>query len=259
MIDYKKITGVTQLSGKVAVVTGATKGIGQACAKLLAMRGADVALVGRSGDVNAEADKLAKEYGVKTLGIRGDVSVESDVDNMVKRTVETFGKVDIVCAVAGITRLESAERITMDDWDAVMNTNCRGAFMTVQKFGAKMIEAGNGGHVVIMGSQGGLVALDKHVAYTMSKAALIGMTKSLAYEWAKYGINVNCVSPTVVLTEMGEKAWAGEVGEAMKAKIPANRFAYPDEIAAAVLFLAGDESQMITGENLVIDGGYTIY
>ena len=114
------------------------------------------------------------------------------------------------------------------------------------------------GKIVNIASKAGLVALPKHAAYTASKAGLIGVTKILALEWAKYNINVNAIAPTVILTEMGEKAWAGEVGEAMKRKIPVDRFGYPEEVAAAALFLACDASNLITGETLVIDGGYTI-
>ncbi|NLT39680.1 MAG: D-threitol dehydrogenase [Clostridiales bacterium] len=259
MIGYSKIEGSCSLNGKVAVVTGASRGIGRAVCELLAKKGADLALVALSETVESAAKEISERYGVRALPIRGDISSEEDVDRMVGSTLDFYGKADILCAVAGVTELGDAESIPMADWDRVMNINARGTFMTAQKFGAQMIRAGNGGKIVVMTSQGGIVALDKHVAYTMSKAALIGMIKSLAYEWAEYGINVNGVAPTVVLTEMGEKAWSGETGRAMRSRIPAGRFAYPDEVAAAVLFLVSDESRMITGENLIIDGGYTIY
>ena len=108
------------------------------------------------------------------------------------------------------------------------------------------------------GISGPTVAFDQHLAYCASKAAIISLTKVLAYEWGRYNINVNSISPTVVLTELGRKAWAGDVGEAFKAKIPIGRFAYPKEIAAAALFLVSNAADMISGENLVVDGGYTI-
>jgi 2-deoxy-D-gluconate 3-dehydrogenase len=114
------------------------------------------------------------------------------------------------------------------------------------------------GKIINIASKAGLVALPKHAAYMASKAGLIGVTKILALEWAGYNINVNAIAPTVILTELGKKAWAGEVGEAMKKKIPVGRFGYPEEVAAAALFLASDASNLITGETLVIDGGYTI-
>jgi NAD(P)-dependent dehydrogenase (short-subunit alcohol dehydrogenase family) len=126
-----------------------------------------------------------------------------------------------------------------------------------QSVGRHMIEAG-GGKIINMASQAGLVALDNHVAYCASKAGVISVTKNLAFEWGQYNINVNSISPTVILTELGKKAWAGEVGEAMKKLIPAGRFGYPEEVAAVALFLASDAANLITGENIVIDGGYTI-
>lgn len=115
-----------------------------------------------------------------------------------------------------------------------------------------------GGKIINMASQAGIVALDRHVAYCASKAGIISITKTFAAEWGKYNINVNSISPTVILTELGKKAWGGETGELMKKKIPVGRFGYPDEVAAVALFLASDASNLITGENIVIDGGYTI-
>src|SRR5690606_6061139 len=127
-----------------------------------------------------------------------------------------------------------------------------------QAVARQMAEQGGGGRIVNLGSQAGLVALDRHVAYMASKAAVIGITKVMAAEWGQYDIQVNAISPTVVLTDLGRKAWAGEVGENFKKKLPAGRFAHPEEIAACALFLASDAAAMITGANLVIDGGYTI-
>jgi glycerol dehydrogenase len=109
-----------------------------------------------------------------------------------------------------------------------------------------------------LASQAALVALDQHLAYCASKAAIVSMTKVLALEWARHGINVNAIAPTVVLTELGKQAWAGEKGEAMKQKIPLQRFALPEDIAATALFLASDAANMITGETIVVDGGFTI-
>src|SRR5260370_42397301 len=120
-----------------------------------------------------------------------------------------------------------------------------------------MIKHGRG-RIVIIASEAGVIALERHAASCASKAAIISMTKVLALEWAKHNVQVNAISPTVVLTELGKKAWAGEVGEEMKKKIPAGRFAYPEEIAACALFLASDAAAMINGGDLVIDRRYTI-
>ncbi len=138
-----------------------------------------------------------------------------------------------------------------------MAVNLKAPFMLAQAVGKAMI-AKRYGRIVNIASQASVVALDRHVAYCTSKAALVGMTQVLAAEWAEYGITVNAVSPTVVETELGKRAWAGEVGAAMKKKIPTGRFAQPEEIAIAVLYLASDAAAMVDGENFIIDGGYTI-
>ena len=139
-----------------------------------------------------------------------------------------------------------------------MAVNLKAVYLLSQVVGRRMIARGEGGKIVNLASQAGLIALDRHLAYCASKAGVISLTKVLALEWGKHGINVNSISPTVVLTELGKKAWAGEVGEAMKKKIPFGRFAQPEEIAACALFLASGAADMVHGENLVIDGGYTV-
>lgn len=138
-----------------------------------------------------------------------------------------------------------------------MNVNLKAPFLLSQLVGQEMMRR-RSGKIVNITSQAGIVALDKHVAYCVSKAGLISMTKVLALEWGKFGIYVNATTPTVVLTEMTENAWTGEAGEAIKEKISIGRFAYSEEIAAVALFLASDASDMVTGETIVLDGGYTI-
>ena len=127
-----------------------------------------------------------------------------------------------------------------------------------QAAGKAMIKAGRGGKIINMASQAGTVAIDQHVSYCASKFGVIGLSKVLAAEWGKYGINVNTLSPTVVLTDLGKKAWDNPKGEALKTRIPIGRFALPEEIAAAAVFVASSGADMITGADLLIDGGYTI-
>ena len=186
-----------------------------------------------------------------------DLTSREGVERSVNAAMEAFGRVDILVNSAGVVFLDDAENISEDYWDTTMAVNLKAVFMLSQAVGRKMIAAG-GGKIVNMASQAGVVALDNHVAYCTSKAGVIMMTKTLAMEWGRFDINVNAISPTVILTELGKKAWAGDVGEQFKKQIPAGRFGYPEEVAAVALFLASDAANLITGENIVMDGGYTI-
>jgi NAD(P)-dependent dehydrogenase (short-subunit alcohol dehydrogenase family) len=256
MKDFKGFDKNFNLDHQVALVTGAARGIGKAIATLFAEKKAPVILVDRLDEVKEVANDLSKS-GAKTLPLTVDISKTAAILQMVTDGVAAFGKIDILVNCAGVCFLDDAENLAEDYWDQTMAINLKAPFLIAQAVGREMIKQ-KSGKIINIASQAGIIALDKHVAYTTSKAAIIGMTKVLAIEWAEYNINVNAVSPTVILTELGKKAWAGEVGEAMKRKIPAGRFGYPEEVAAGVLFLASEAADMITGSNLVIDGGYTI-
>jgi NAD(P)-dependent dehydrogenase (short-subunit alcohol dehydrogenase family) len=256
IMEFKGFDKNFDLNNKVALVTGAARGIGKAIAALFAEKKANVILVDMLDEVKEVATSLEK-FGIKTLPLVVDVGKTENIHKMVADSIKIFGKIDILVNCAGVVFLEDAEIISEEYWDKTMAINLKAPFMIAQTVGREMIKKKNG-KIINIASQAGIIALDKHVAYCSSKAAIIGMTKVLATEWAEFNINVNAVSPTVVLTELGKKAWAGEVGEAMKKKIPAGRFGYPEEVAACVLFLASDAADMVTGANLVIDGGYTI-
>ena len=258
MIQYKPVTGEFDLTGKTAVITGGAGAIGGETAKMHARKGVNLVLVDVKDDVADVAAEFEKEFGVKAIGVKADLRKEEDAQNVVDKAMEAFGEINILANIAGRVDLENAEDIDMKLVEDQMNVNALGAFRLTQKVDQVMIRQGKGGKIVCVTSQAGFIAIDKHVGYTMSKAAMIGMIKVLALEWAEYGINVNGVAPTVVRTYMGDRAWKGEVKERMIQAIPAHRFAEADEIAAAILFLSCDESNMITGENLVVDGGFTI-
>lgn len=244
------------LAGKVAVVTGAAQGIGQAIALLFADKGADLVLADLQESVQATTATVM-ERGRKAVSVISDLTTKEGVTDVVETAMGSFGKVDILVNSAGVVFLDDAENISEQFWDTTMAVNLKAPFMLSQAIGRHMIEARTG-NIINIASQAGLVALDNHIAYCASKAAIISMTKNFAMEWGQFNINVNAISPTVILTELGKKAWAGDVGEAMKKKIPAGRFGYPEEVAAVALFLASDAAGLITGENIVIDGGYTI-
>ncbi len=242
-----------RLDNKVVLITGAARGIGKAIALMFARQGAKVV----GFDLSADVQELSRELGDVFLPLLVDVTQEEQINAALEKSLETFGRIDILVNNAGVVRLSPAENHSNEDWDLTMNVNLRAPFLMSRAVGRIMIKQQHG-KIINLASQAALVALDQHLAYCASKAAIISMTKVLALEWARYNINVNAIAPTVVLTELGKQAWAGEKGEAMKQKIPLQRFALPEDIAAAALFLASDAANMITGETLVIDGGFTI-
>ncbi|EIX6196783.1 D-threitol dehydrogenase [Listeria monocytogenes] len=241
------------ITDKVAVVTGAASGIGKAMAELFSEKGAYVVLLDIKEDVK---DVAAKINPSRTLALQVDITKKENIEKVVAEIKKVYPKIDILANSAGVALLEKAEDLPEEYWDKTMELNLKGSFLMAQIIGREMIATG-GGKIVNMASQASVIALDKHVAYCASKAAIVSMTQVLAMEWAPYNINVNAISPTVILTELGKKAWAGQVGEDMKKLIPAGRFGYPEEVAACALFLVSDAASLITGENLIIDGGYT--
>jgi NAD(P)-dependent dehydrogenase (short-subunit alcohol dehydrogenase family) len=242
------------LRDKIALVTGGASGIGAAIASAFVAKGAQVAIV----DVNeAAALETAAAVGNGSRGFRCDVSDSASVTATVDAVVEALGRIEILVNSAGIALLAPAEEIPLDAWDKTIDVNLKGTFLMCQAVGKHMLAAGRG-VIVNMASQAATVALDQHVAYCASKFGVVGVSKVLAAEWGGRGVRVNTISPTVVLTELGHKAWDGPRGDALKKLIPTGRFAYPNEIAAAAVFLASDAAAMITGADLLVDGGYTI-
>jgi NAD(P)-dependent dehydrogenase (short-subunit alcohol dehydrogenase family) len=254
MIAYNKVDANFTLEGKTAVITGGASGIGFATAEFFAGKGVNLVLA----DLKPDVEEAAKKLGSRHIGVPGNVCDKEYRKSVIDAGLKAFGKLDILVNSAGIVALEKAEILSEDFWNRTININLTAGFMMAQIFGAYCIENKIAGSIINMASQAGVIALDRHVAYCASKGGIISMTKVLAYEWGKYGIRVNCVSPTVVLTELGHKAWDGPAGEAFKKEIPAERFAEPDEIAGVIAFLCSDAAAMITGHNLLIDGGYTI-
>jgi NAD(P)-dependent dehydrogenase (short-subunit alcohol dehydrogenase family) len=243
------------LKDKRALVTGGASGIGAAICEAFVAKGARVAVV----DLNDSAAKArAKALGGGATSFACDVSDLASVHRAVDGALAAFGGIDILVNSAGVVFLAPAEELPLDYWDKTIDINLKGTFLTSQVVGKTMIAAGRGGKIVNIASQAGTVAIDQHVAYCASKFGVIGLSKVLAAEWGKHRICVNTISPTVVLTELGKRAWDNPKGEALKTRIPSGRFALPEEIAAAAVFLASNAADMINGADLLVDGGYTI-
>ncbi|RLZ02763.1 D-threitol dehydrogenase [Kocuria tytonicola] len=236
------------------VVTGGASGIGFECATHFAERG-DRVVVADLADGSPAVARLPHPERHRAVVV--DVADRSSVAALAAVVREEFdGRVDVVVNCAGIALLAPARELSAEQWDRTLSVNLTGSFTVCQALGPLMLDRGSG-RIVNLASQASVVALDRHVAYCASKAAVVGMTRVLAAEWAAHGVTVNAVSPTVVDTELGRQAWEGEPGEQMRAAIPVGRFAETREVAALVGYLASDDAAMVTGQNIVIDGGYT--
>ena len=241
------------LSDKVAIVTGASRGIGRLIAVALAGQGTKVVVSAR----NAEAlDSLVSEIGQQggqALAVAGDVAVEADADNLVARAVESYGKVDILVNNAGITRDGLLLRMKSEDWDAVLDTNLKGAFLCIRA-AAKVMSKQRAGRVINISSVVGEMGNAGQANYCASKAGLIGLTKSVARELARRNVTVNAVTPGFIVTDMTDNM-TDKAREAMTDQIPLGRLGEPEDVANAVLFLASDQSSYITGQVLGVNGG----
>lgn len=249
-----KIDSNFSLEGKVAIVSGGASGIGGAIATMFSEKGAKVAIL----DVlKEESAKKASLLGNDATSWSVDVTNPVSVDEVVRQVHNHYGRLDVLVHSAGIVALDPAEKVTNEDWTRQIEVNLSGTFFMNRAVGNVMLAQG-AGKIINMASQAGSIALSGHAAYCASKWGVIGLTKVLAAEWAGRGVTANTISPTVVLTELGKKAWSGQKGEDLKKLIPTGRFALPEEIAAAALYLASNNSGMINGADLIIDGGFTI-
>lgn len=254
MIQYSGADINFSLEDKVAIITGGAAGIGRATAEFFVKKGVKVVIA----DLNSNAHEIAQSLSDDCIGISGDITKEDYRLAVIQKASAQYGTIDILVNCAGIVALDHAETISDKMWESTIAVNLTSSFKMAQAVGKYMIDHKIKGSIVNMASQAGVIALDKHVAYCASKGGIIAMTKVMAMEWGKYGIRVNAVSPTVVLTELGHKAWDGPAGDEFKKQMPSERFAEPDEVAGTIAFLCSGAAAMITGHNLLIDGGFTI-
>lgn len=241
-----------RLDGKVAIITGAGSGMGQATAELFHREGAKVVLA----DISGEQEKLAKRLGDNAVAVHTDVSKAADVEAMVDTAVATFGRLDILYNNAGIDgQLALTGEYTLDAWDQVIGVNLTGPFLGMRYGIPAMLQSG-GGSIISTASMAAHVAFPKMPAYCASKGGVVMLTKNAAVEYAAQGIRVNAILPGVIDTGMS-KSLPEDLIQGIKKATPQARIADATEIATVALFLASDESSFITGQAIVVDGGYT--
>lgn len=243
------------LSGKVAVVTGANTGLGQGVAEALAAAGADIVAVGRTPP--QETQVAVEKLGRRFHAVSADLSSMEPIERIVAEAVEQFGAIDILVNNAGIIRRNDALEFTEDDWDAVMNVNLKTTFFLTQAVARRMLEQGRGGKIINIASllsfQGGI----RVASYTASKSGIAGVTKLLANEWAAKGINVNAIAPGYFVTNNTEALRADEGrSRDILARIPAGRWGSPDDLGGAAVFLASRAADYVHGTVVAVDGGW---
>ena len=242
------------LDGKCALVTGASRGIGRAVALKLASEGAKVALnfAGNEAAAN-EVRQEIEAMGGQAILVKADVADEAAVQDMVQKTADAFGRIDILVNNAGITRDGLLARMKEEDWDAVLSTNLKGVFLTTKAV-AKLMMKQRAGRIVNMASVVGVTGNAGQANYSAAKAGVIGFTKTIARELASRGVTVNAVAPGFIDTDM-TSVLSDKAKEAALTGIPLGRMGTPEDVAAAVLFLASDQASYVTGQVLHVDGG----
>jgi NAD(P)-dependent dehydrogenase (short-subunit alcohol dehydrogenase family) len=252
-----KNTDDVNVHGKIALITGAARGIGRACALALAEAGADIALGLRNEHADNGLVKEIEALGRKALPLQMDVSKMNEIHDAIEKIKNYYGRVDILVNNAGVAPENLIENVTEKDFDYTLAVNLKGTFFVSQAAGTMMIRQ-KFGRIINLSSQAGFIALPTESVYCMTKAGIAHVTKCFAVEWAKYNITVNAVAPTFIYTPGTEEYLANEeTKKKVLSKIVLGRIGEPKDVANAVLFLASPAASLITGTTLMIDGGWT--
>ena len=248
------------LEGKVALVTGSTRGIGNAIAAEFAAAGATAVITGRKPADCARVQREFEDHGYKCLGIASDISDIGGIDALIAEIADKLGRVDILVNNAGIGGKETPIfDITPEEWDQTHNTDLKGLYFCAKAAAMQMKAQGTGGRIINMASAAGILAPKYVSVYGAAKAAVIHLTKIMANEWARYGINVNAIAPGYISTDMTKEVMADEKNaSAVLRKIGFRRFGEPADVAGVALFLATEASKYMTGVTVPVDGGMTI-
>lgn len=247
------------LSGKVAIVTGVSRGLGVSFSRGLAKAGCDLAIVARNLEKLREVGRGLEQFGGRVLALKVDVTVAADVEDMVKGTIAEYGRIDILVNNAGISSIADAESMSEEEWRSVMDTNVKGCFLCAQAVGRRMLGKERG-KIINIASMYGISASScvNQVSYVTSKSAVLGLTRELAVEWAPRGLNVVALAPGFFRSD--QTIWAfeedPELGGKLLAKIPMGRMGKLEELEATIVYLASSASDYMNGQALILDGGF---
>lgn len=246
-----------RLKDKVAIITGAGSGIGRSTALIFAKEGAKIVVANRREDKGNKTVEEIKKIGGEAIFIKTDVSKWEDVSVMVDKTIDNYGKVDVLVNNAGVVKFGPLDKTTDEDWNYILNINLKGVFYGMKKVLPLMINQGKG-KIINISSIAGLVGFEMIGPYCASKGGVIALTRQAALEYAKYKININCIAPGVIKTEMTGMLEDKEETAFYKSQTPYPRLGEGEDIGYMSLYLASDESDFVTGQVFVVDGGWTI-